>query len=103
MPAKSAVCQICQQEKRMSELLPAEVLRPSLVRLIKARHPDWSPAGYICISDLNRFRMDYVKRADGGALGAQTRVKRGAPSKFATAPRSPLGNPAPRPVRLRLV
>ena len=61
MPAKSALCQICKQEKRMRELMPAEILRPSLIHFIEGIHPDWSPTEFICLGDLNRMRRDYVK------------------------------------------
>jgi uncharacterized membrane protein len=61
MPNKSIPCQICKQEKRMRDLVPAEVLRPSLVHFIEGRQVDWSPTGFICLSDLNRFRTEYVK------------------------------------------
>ena len=53
----------------MHDLLPAEVLRPSLVRFIEGRHADWSPTGFICLSDLNRFRTDYVKQVIEAEVG----------------------------------
>jgi len=69
MPNKSALCQICKQEKRMRDLLPAEILRPALVRFIEERHTDWSPTGFICLSDLNRFRTEYVKQVLEAEVG----------------------------------
>jgi len=53
----------------MHDLLPAEVLRPSLVRFIEGRHTDWSPTGFICLSDLNRFRTEYVKQVLEAEVG----------------------------------
>ena len=47
-------------EKR-SEALPAELIREPIVEIIRKTHPDWSSSGFICISDLNQFRANYVK------------------------------------------
>jgi uncharacterized membrane protein len=55
------VCQICGEHKKRSEVIPAELVREPLVETIRKTHPDWSPTGYICISDLNHFRAQYVK------------------------------------------
>jgi uncharacterized membrane protein len=54
-------CQICGEQKRKTELMPAEVIRASIVDVIAKEHPAWSPGGYICHACLNRFRMDYVR------------------------------------------
>src|SRR5688500_17691662 len=69
MPNNSALCQICKQEKPMFDLLPAEVVRPSLIRFIENRHAGWSPTGFICLSDLNRFRTEYVKEVIEAEVG----------------------------------
>jgi uncharacterized membrane protein len=55
------VCQICGEQKKKSEVIPAELVREPLVETIKKTHPDWSSSGYICIADLNRLRAQYVK------------------------------------------
>ncbi len=54
-------CQICGRSKPRSALLPAALLRPSLVEQIVRACPTWSAAGYICVDDLNRFRSAYVQ------------------------------------------
>jgi uncharacterized membrane protein len=58
---ETVLCQICGKPKKLSEVRPAALVRESLVEIIKKTHPDWSPDGYICIPDLNRFRDEYVK------------------------------------------
>lgn len=58
---KMVRCQICGQTKRISEVIPAELVREPLVETIKKAHPDWSPSGFICSSDLDQFRAQYVK------------------------------------------
>jgi uncharacterized membrane protein len=58
---KEIVCQICGKPKKRSEVIPAELVRAPLVALIKKAYPNWSSDGFICISDLNRFRAQYVQ------------------------------------------
>jgi len=54
-------CQICGRQKRASVSVLGELVRPPIVNTILKSKPDWSPQGYICFTDLNRFRADYVR------------------------------------------
>jgi uncharacterized membrane protein len=54
-------CQICKEQKKRSETIPAELIREPIVETIRKTYPDWSSSGFICISDLNQFRANYVK------------------------------------------
>ena len=58
---QTVVCQICNKHKNLREVLPAELVRTSLVQTIMKEHPDWSPNGYICLTDLNRYRSKHVE------------------------------------------
>jgi uncharacterized membrane protein len=57
---KTFACQICRKEKRMGEVVPAELVRDSIIQTIRKSHPDWSADGFICLPDLNRFRAEHV-------------------------------------------
>jgi uncharacterized membrane protein len=54
------LCQICKEYKNRNEMVAAESIRDSVVEVIKKTYPLWSSAGYICRSDLDRFRVEYV-------------------------------------------
>jgi uncharacterized membrane protein len=54
-------CQICGQQKKPSEIVPAEVIRESIVHVIQKEYPAWSPGMPICTADLNHFRARYVE------------------------------------------
>jgi uncharacterized membrane protein len=54
-------CRICGEQKRKNELVPAELVRAPIADLITKEHPAWSPEGYICHADFNRFRIGYVR------------------------------------------
>ncbi len=72
-PQETVICQVCRNRKKLSEVLPAAVVRGPLVEMIRKDNPDWSSDGFICISDLNRFRAEYVQdviKTDRGALSA---------------------------------
>jgi len=58
---KTYVCQICKQEKAVHDVLPGEAVRPSIAEAIRQKYPDWSPSGYICFEDLNRFMGEHVQ------------------------------------------
>lgn len=60
---KRAVCQICKAQKSVKALVPAELVRETIVEIIRQSHPDWSPGGYICGDDLRRFRAQYIEKA----------------------------------------
>jgi uncharacterized membrane protein len=57
----TVVCQICGDRKNLDEVVPGALVRDSIVETIRAEKPDWSPSGYICFSDLDRFRARYVE------------------------------------------
>jgi uncharacterized membrane protein len=57
----TVLCQICKVQKKRSETIPAELIREPIVETIRKTYPDWSSSGFICISDLNQFRANYVK------------------------------------------
>jgi len=57
----TVLCQICKKQKKRSEIIPSELIREPIVETIRKTYPDWSSSGFICISDLNQFRANYVK------------------------------------------
>jgi len=58
---RSFICQVCKQGKKQSDVLPGSFVRNPIVVKIQQTVPDWSPEGYICLTDLNRFRAEYVQ------------------------------------------
>ena len=60
-PIARPVCQICGKPRSRSELIPAALVRPPLAERIRSAYPTWSPDGFICRDDLNRFRAEYVE------------------------------------------
>jgi len=58
---KNIVCNVCGKTKARSMMMPAALVRSALAEQIKTDYPDWKPEGYICLSDLNQFRMKYIQ------------------------------------------
>jgi uncharacterized membrane protein len=66
-------CRVCKLEKPQRELVPAELIRPALLQVIEKDYPHWQPGEFICLTDLNRYRMNYVRQvleADVGEISA---------------------------------
>ena len=59
--SKNMACNICGKTKARSRMMPAALVRNAVAEQIKTSYPDWKPEGYICLSDLNRFRMQYIQ------------------------------------------
>ena len=59
--SKNLVCTICGKTKARSMMMPAALIRNAVAEQIKTSYPDWKPEGYICLGDLNRFRMKYIQ------------------------------------------
>jgi uncharacterized membrane protein len=65
MASKAAgkpVCQICGSTHNEGSLVPAAVIRPGIVAVIRESFPAWRETGHICLNDLNQFRARYVER-----------------------------------------
>jgi uncharacterized membrane protein len=55
-------CQVCRKHFKIGEVIKAKLIEKPIVNLIQKKHPKWSSAGYICVTDLNLFRTKYVTR-----------------------------------------
>jgi uncharacterized membrane protein len=55
-------CPICQQKRRATELLAGQLIREPVVAEIQREHPEWTIKESICLSCLNRYRADHVRR-----------------------------------------
>jgi hypothetical protein len=55
------LCQVCGQNKKRSEVEPAELIPESIADVIRKEHPVWSRQGYICSADLNHFRTQFIR------------------------------------------
>src|SRR5437868_5288948 len=69
------VCQIDKQSHRLDQLIPGAFVRPAIVDTIRKTYPDWSPEGYICEGDLDRFRAQYVQDAIQAEKGELTQLE----------------------------
>jgi len=61
MEEETFPCQVCGVRKRKNDLVPAELVPAPVVDIITKEHRAWSPGGFICHSDLNRFRIQYIR------------------------------------------
>lgn len=55
------VCPICQQERRVNEVIHGELVHGPILELIRKRNPSWSAQEVVCFHCLNRLRAEYVE------------------------------------------
>ena len=55
-------CQICGQRKSLFEVLPVRLVRDAVADVMRAEHPELTDDGYVCLTDLNHYRMERVKQ-----------------------------------------
>ncbi len=67
--SSTAVCQICGENKPVSAMLPGEVVRPSLVEVIRKTFPAWTNEAHICLVDLNKYRKLYLSDLLAAEIG----------------------------------
>jgi uncharacterized membrane protein len=82
-PGRRAECAVCKRSKRLSDLVPASILRPQLALRIAERVPGWSAESFICHADLARFRADYVQDLLQQELGDVDRLERSIVERIA--------------------
>jgi len=57
----NSICQICGKGRAKAHLVAAALVSAPVAETIRLEHPAWSPDGYICQADLNRFRGPYIQ------------------------------------------
>jgi len=63
MSENKQFCQVCGKGrgKGKGRLLPGAVVSAQVTEVIRGDKPEWSPEGYICQEDLNRYRIRYIQ------------------------------------------
>ena len=54
-------CLVCQKKFSSHFLVPMGTVRESITQEISQDFPAWKPQDYICLSDLTRYRVQYVQ------------------------------------------
>ena len=54
------LCQVCREQKKYDEIVPAQSVPEPIAELIRVEYPGWSSGGYICKADFDRFRAQYI-------------------------------------------
>jgi len=71
--SEGRACAICGKTFSRQDLVPAEAVRDVITREIVRDHPGWSPGSFICRTDLETYRTNYVRcllEAEKGELSA---------------------------------
>lgn len=55
-------CQICRKSFHLEELLPLELLRPDVLTTMHHDVPTLNPKGFVCVSDVAKYRAKQTER-----------------------------------------
>lgn len=69
-------CQICGRDESKAEIVSALVVRPAVTELIKNSFPKWNPKGFICRTDLRKFRNEYLFKIMEDEKGELTNLEK---------------------------
>jgi hypothetical protein len=69
-------CQICKKIFKLHDLMPAELVRNSVVETIKRAHPNFDIKGYICLADLYNYRAEYMKELISKETGELSKLEK---------------------------
>jgi len=71
---RPGLCKICGQTS--TNMVPGALIRPAIMTEIQKSSPDFSAEDYICASDLNHFRFQYVQGLMAAEHGELTALDR---------------------------
>lgn len=54
------MCFVCRQRRKRDNALASEFVRESIAAIIRRHHGDLPSDGYICLRDLNHFRIQHI-------------------------------------------
>ena len=80
--SKNVTCQICKKIKQLKEVLPADMVRLSMVTLIKEVHPNWDEHGFICKAHMGEFRAKLVENIFDKEKGELSNVEQEVVKNF---------------------
>jgi uncharacterized membrane protein len=69
------MCSYCGREVPAREAVRLDVVRPAIIERIRQESPDLPTEGFICRSDLDRFRSSYVSQLLTRERGELTRLE----------------------------
>lgn len=68
-------CEICGKARKLDEVMPLELVRPSVADIIRKEHPGLPPSGFICDDDLDHYRAEYIEDALEAEVGELSKLE----------------------------
>jgi len=59
--AATHACQICGKSFRATDVMPCGMVHGPLHEYLHSKALNWTKEGYVCLSDLNRLRHEYIE------------------------------------------
>lgn len=55
------VCEVCKKQVSHGNAMPLALVSGPVAGLIRKKHPELAASGFICFTDLNHFRSEYIE------------------------------------------
>jgi uncharacterized membrane protein len=55
------VCEVCKKHVSHGNAMPLALVNGPVAELIRNKHPELAASGFICFTDLNHFRSEYIE------------------------------------------
>ena len=68
-------CEVCGKSKALDEVMPVELVRPSVADMIRREHPDLPSSGFVCDDDLEHYRAEYIEDALETEMGELSKLE----------------------------
>ncbi|MBN2306493.1 DUF1003 domain-containing protein [Candidatus Peregrinibacteria bacterium] len=69
-------CGLCYKNKTLASLVAVDIIRNSIIKVIKNEYPAWEAKGYICKADFNKIKGHYVEKILEEEMGKLTKLEK---------------------------
>ena len=82
--ARHQRCELCGGSFPLRAVTPLRMVRPTLLAAMVEAHPGIDQAGYVCHPDLDRFRIEHVRRVLADQIGEVSRLEESVVERIAS-------------------
>lgn len=73
---KHVLCEISKRKIKFHDAIPVEIIRPSLLKLIKKKYPDIKNSAFIDVDEIKKIREEYIQHVLETEKGELSRLEK---------------------------
>jgi hypothetical protein len=82
--ARHCRCELCRNSFPLRAVTPLRMVRPALLAAMVAEHPEIDQTGFVCHPDLDRFRIEHVRKVLADQIGEGSRLEESVVERIAS-------------------